>query len=604
MMESKYSDLVMTWLGELDYSHCFFVAGGNSMHLLDAARRTMRCVPFVHEVAAGVAAEYFNEITTDNRAFVLVTAGPGVTNLVTALAGAYLESRDLLVLGGQVKSSDLASDGIRQRGIQEVDGVAIARPVCKVAARIEHPIDRATFASHVLTGVSGRKGPVFLELCLDAQGAPVASEAVTTPLPQASAEPFGAESPETAMGRIEPLLTAARRPIVLIGGGVRRSTTRGLSAGLADAGIPLMTTWNGADRIASDHPLYFGRPNTWGQRSSNVLLQQADLVLALGSRLGLQQTGFNWQEFVPVGKVIQVDLDPAELRKGHPRVDLALATDANAILTLVAARSWPVPPEWVEFCREVRRALPLSEAWANTTAPGFLDPYEVILELARCCAEGDVIVPCSSGGAFTVPMQAFEQKADQDIVTNHGLASMGYGLAGALGAALNAPTRRVVLLEGDGGFSQNVQELATARVNDVTIKIFVFANDGYASIRMTQRNYFGGDYLGCDTKTGLGFPDWDDLAAAYGIPCHTLTERFSEDPEFCRRFDRSGPDLFIVPLDPEQTYFPKISSRVTEAGGMESAPLHMMSPELPHDASSSLLRYLTEEATHLEDSQP
>ena len=169
----NHADQVMNWLNELGYTHCFFVAGGNSMHLLNSARQKMECVPFVHEVSAGIAAEYFNEARSEGqRAFVLVTAGPGMTNLVTALAGAYLESRELLVLGGQVKSTDLATGGLRQRGIQEIDGVSIARPITKCSLRIEQPISKKSFTDAVVAGVSGRPGPVFLEFCSDAQGAP------------------------------------------------------------------------------------------------------------------------------------------------------------------------------------------------------------------------------------------------------------------------------------------------------------------------------------------------------------------------------------------------------------------------------------------------
>ena len=585
----KYADLVMTWLSEMGYTRCFFVAGGNSMHLLDGARKTMRCTPFVHEVAAGIAAEYFNEIADAEQAFVLVTAGPGMTNLITAMAGAYLESRELLVLGGQVKSTDLAGEALRQRGIQEVDGLALAAPVSKVVARIEQPVDRATLVDKVQIGSTGRKGPVFLEFCLDAQGAPVTpADLETVPPPPAPTMP----SAEEALEQIAPMLEQAARPVLLIGGGIDRTTASAALEGLTRAGVPLMTTWNGADRVPAQHPLFCGRPNTWGQRSSNVLLQQADLIIALGTRLGLQQTGFNWQQFAPVGRLVQVELDPAELAKGHPRVDVPLLADANAVLDGIAARPWPVPAEWVGFCRDVRARLPVSERTVNTHRAGYLDPFDMVLALSARCRDDDVVVPCSSGGAFTVMMQAFEQQAGQIVVTDKGLASMGYGLSGAIGAALAHPERRVVLVEGDGGFAQNLQELATVGVNDLNLKIFLFANEGYASIRMTQRNYFDGQYLGCDTATGLGFPHWDLLAEAYSIPYLELSDGFESSAGFAEVFDAPGPALIVVPIDPEQTYFPKISSRVTATGSMESAPLHLMSPELPEALAAEVLQYL------------
>ncbi len=311
----KYSDQLIDWLIELGYSHCFCVAGGNTMHLLESASRKLTCVAFVHEVAAGIAAEYFNEVTPGKRAFVLVTAGPGLTNVVSAMAGAFLESHELLVIGGQVKTSDLSRGKIRQRGIQEINGVSIARPVCVESALMEKPIDRGAFARIAEAGSSGRKGPVFIEIPLDVQARDVDRAAVNR-TPISTLRPPEGPSQED-LNRLVAWLNRAKRPILLLGGGVSRQTAASMTDSLAHLGVPIMTTWNGADRIAEDHSLYSGRPNTWGQRYANLLIQQCDLLIALGTRLGLQQTGFNWQEFTPKGDVVQVDCDPSELEKGH-----------------------------------------------------------------------------------------------------------------------------------------------------------------------------------------------------------------------------------------------------------------------------------------------
>ena len=585
----KYAEVFTDWLRECGYTHCFFVAGGNIMHLLDAVRSRMECIPFVHEVEAGIAAEYFNESESEGKAFALVTAGPGLTNIVTALAGAWLESRDLLVVGGQAKATDLASAGLRQRGIQEVDGVAVAAPLCVESVRLTTPLPRAEIVALVERGRTPRKGPVFLEVCLDVQGAPVEPADLAGPPPDFRARP-GDGGQSAALGD---LLAQAARPVLLIGGGVSRAAARANHEALAALGIPLMTTWNGADRVDSREPVYFGRPNTWGQRYANVILQQADVLVALGTRLGLQQTGFNWQEFAPLARVAQVDVDRAELEKGHPSVDIAVAQDADEVLGEIVGGDYPDYDGWMSFCARVRELLPLAES-ANETAPGYLSPYEFVLELSELCRDDDVVIPCSSGGAFTVMMQAFCQRLGQTLITNHGLASMGYGLGGAIGAAIANPRRRTVLVEGDGGFAQNLQELATVAVNELDLKTFIFANDGYASIRMTQRNYFGGEYLGCDTRTGLGFPDWGKLFEAYGIPALELGPDWARDQEFRMAFEGRGPHAFIVPVDPEQSYFPKISSRVTASGSMESAPLHLMSPDLPADVEGEVLTYLQE----------
>jgi acetolactate synthase-1/2/3 large subunit len=211
--------------------------------------------------------------------------------------------------------------------------------------------------------------------------------------------------------------------------------------------------------------------------------------------------------------------------------------------------------------------------------------------LSRLCEPGDHIVPCSSGGAFTVMMQAFQLQPGQTMITDKGLASMGYGLSGAIGVAIADPERRTVLVEGDGGFTQNLQELATVAVNDLNLKMFLFCNEGYASIRMTQKNYFDGAYLGCDVNSGLGFPDWFLLAEAYRIPCLQMIENWANDPAFMELWQSNGPALFLVPLHPEQTYFPKITSRISVAGGMESNPLHLMTPALPDEIADVVMRY-------------
>lgn len=596
----KYSDALIGWLKASGYSHCYFVAGGNIMHLLNSARQVLVCVPVVHEVAAAIATEYHNTIVEagaaaagTGKALALVTAGPGLTNTLTGLAGAWLESRELLLLGGQVKVEDLAPAGLRQLGIQEVDGVAMAAPVCKRSLCLKAPMPAEALLAEVADGWRGRPGPVFLELPLDVQAAQVPEE-WADPLeyinkaPNVDGSVIDAQLVATVAARIE----AAERPLLLLGGGLSHRQAKALRSQLADLSLPIMTTWNGADRYPADQANYAGRPNTWGQRSSNLILQQSDLVLAVGSRLGLQQTGFNWQAFVPLGEVIQVDIDPAELVKPNPRKALAIEADADAFLPALLNHQLGDHKEWLAFSQQVRALLPLSEP-CNTTPEGFLNPYDMAGELSELCEPADHIVPCSSGGAFTVMMQAFQLQAHQTMITDKGLASMGYGLSGAIGVAIADPGRRTVLVEGDGGFTQNLQELATVAVNKLNLKIFLFCNEGYASIRMTQKNYFNGAYLGCDVNSGLGFPDWSTLAAAYRIPSLQLTESWAEDPAFLNLWQHQGPALFLVPMHPEQTYFPKITSRISPTGGMESNPLHVMTPGLPEELNELVTRYFS-----------
>ena len=586
----KYSDLMADWLVDLGYTHCFSVGGGNIMHLTESLSRKMKMVAVVNEVAAGIAAEYFNETSENGRAFALVTAGPGLTNIVTAMAGAYLESRELLVIGGQAKTADLARGLLRQRGIQEIDGVSIVKPITVCSKLIDDVLTADDFANFIMLGRIGRKGPVFFEIPLDIQARQVEPTKISHEIISSASSVL----PRVAHELVEQLVAKfnkASRPVILLGGGVCRKTAKELKLQLASLGCPVMTTWNGADRMAADEFNYLGRPNTWGQRSSNMVLQQADFALIIGSRLGLQQTGFNWQQFVPKGFVAQIDLDKAELEKGHPKVDMPLLGDANQFLQEFLQETLSPKLDWLTYAKEIRKAIPLSEE-INKPRAEYISPFDLVKNLSHLCNTKDVLVPCSSGSAFTSMMQVFEQKSGQTIVTNKGLASMGYGLSGAIGAAFANPDKRVILVEGDGGFSQNLQEIGTVAINSLNIKMFILDDSGYASIRMTQKNYFGGCYVGCDRETGLGLPMWDKLFQAWGVQVIRLQPGYESTPEFLAAFASSEPYAFIVSVDPEQTYFPKISSRVTESGAMESNPLHLMTPELTAQEVALHLKYL------------
>lgn len=588
----KYSDHFVGVLKDLGYTHCFYVAGGNIMHLLESASHVFTCVPVVHEVTAGIAAEFFNESDAQNgaKAFALVTAGPGLTNIITAMAGAYLESRDLLVVGGQVKSSDLSPEGIRQTGIQEINGVELTKSITVAQLQIRNPVPDQEIVDVVNRGLRPKKGPVFIEFCLDAQGSPINPGA----FPKAEFGKAPDDSGSLLSEEILEALSKAKRPALLIGGGVSRQKARSLESELENLPIPVMTTWNATDRMDSRAPSYFGRPNTWGQRYANLVMQQSDLLIALGTRLGLQQTGFNWQEFVPNGEVVHVEIDGAELEKPHPNAKFKVKGDANdfleKLLPQINRLSSPDWHEWIEFANDVKNALPLSES-VNRTRSGYINSYDFYIQLSAIVRKGDAVVPSSSGASETVAMQALLQPSNATVITTKGLASMGYGLGGAIGLAFSGPNR-VIHIEGDGGFAQNLQELGTVRANDLNIKTFILSNNGYASIRMTQKSYFEGHYVGCDPSTGLGLPDWKKLFDAFSIPVTQLNpdNPFSEDVLIS--LNTPGPQAYLVPIDPEQTYFPKITSSVNTDGTMVSNPLHRMTPDLPEELEKKVLRFI------------
>jgi acetolactate synthase-1/2/3 large subunit len=580
----------MSWLAEEGYTHCFFVGGGNVMHLLESASKIFKCIPVVHEVAAGIATEYFNELNDDgSRAFALVTAGPGLTNIVTAVAGAFLESRELLVVGGQAKVSDLSRGLVPQIGHQEIDGVGIVKPITKYSILADRRLSKSEVKRITEISRNGRKGPVFIEMCLDISAMPQITEIEGKEIVE-----LKATAPNSAeIVKVKELLSKSLRPLILIGGGVNRLNTKMILSKLQGLGIPIATTWNGFDRIPYSYDLYAGRPNTYGMRWANIVNQSADLVIAVGTRLGIQQVGFAWDEYVPKGKIIQVDIDPNELSKGFPRLEMGLCCDSQLFLEQLLSGDYGfgVSEEWLKFIHEIRSELDIPDK-ANTASGNYVELHKFVRELSNKLRPEDVIIPCSSGGTFNAVMQMFRHKENQKILTNKSLASMGYGLSGAIGASFANPNNRIVLLEGDGGFAQNLQELGTVAVNNLNLKIFLTSNKGYASIRTTQKSYFSGNYLGCDESTGLGLPRWEDIFKSFNIPVLLINQSNLWSQQMIEGMESSGPIAFVIELDPEQLFYPKVTSRVESDGSMKTNPIHLMAPELEDSVKKRFYKYL------------
>jgi acetolactate synthase-1/2/3 large subunit len=592
-----YSDQLIDWLVDAGYTNCFFVPGGNSMYLLDAARKRVDCTVFLHEVSATIAAEYFNEADKSGRkAFVLLTAGPGLTNAITGIAGAWLENRELLVIGGQVKSSDLMSGGIRQRGIQEIDGVSLVGSITKKAVRLDKPIVRKRFERAILKSGGNRPGPVFIEVCLDVSASPS-----NPALERKQRINFRQRSrrPSYLLGlmRLRGLLRKSSRPLILLGAGVSRQSALKSLSYFKNSGVPAAATWSGADRVPADFGLYAGRPNYFGMRWSNIVLQQADLLIAIGTRLNLQQTGFNWKSFLPLGKVVHVDIDSSELRKGHPKTDLKLNVDSaqfledlEGLLQEFAEVGREGFASWGNYVSEMRELLPTIEV--SESRDGYLNPHLVIKEISKSSIPSDIVIPCSSGGTFTAVLQSFEVKSGQIMISNKGLASMGYGLAGAIGASISSPGSNVILFEGDGGFAQNLQELGTVSALNLRLKIVIFSNDGYASIKSTQRRFMSGTFVGCDRESGLMLPDWSEIASSFKIRFSEIST-WQEVETFLPVFlSDPGPDILVIKCDPEYDYIPKVLSRKTANGNMESNPLQTMWPPLDEKTAETAFRYM------------
>ena len=589
----KYADLLGEWLVELGYTHCFFVAGGGIMHLLDGVRNRFECIPVVHEMSAGICAEHFNESSKNGkRAFALVTTGPGLTNTMTAIAGCYVEHRELLVIAGQVKSTDLLFHPERQRGVQEVDGSAVCAPVSVHAECLKTPISRHQFQSLVRLSQGPHPGPVVIEVCLDVQGASVAPE-----LLQDKSLPISAPvimPCQDDIGYIKSLLKTAKRPLFLLGGLVSREVAWTALPILESLGLPVGTTTSAIDRIPTSSPIFAGRPGTWGgQRAANLIVAQADVIVVFGAQLDLQQTGFNYLQYAPNARLVHIFPSQTELaRIGPPAIKKIFASTDATLLALLPVIEWKDEAFWCQYVKEVRAKLPPLEP-ANVSGSGYINSFSFLRSLSKATEPSDILALCSSGGTFTGALQNYEISPRQIATTSAAHASMGYGLATAIGAAFANNKSRVVLTEGEGGFSQNLQELAVVKRFSLAIKIFLFENQGYASIRATQKKFFNGAYLGCDPETGLGFPNWEKLFQAYDIPCRFIRENEADEDSLKKLLtEHSGPQAWIVRVDPSQPNWPAVSSALAPDGSLTSSPLYDMLPKIPDEVLACVGRYL------------
>ena len=437
-----------------------------------------------------------------------------------------------------------------------------------------------------------RKGPVFIEVCLDVTTQDRNTLIDSNIKYQSNSVLNEFEIIESA-NEISELLLSAKRPIVLIGGGVDRNTDL---TSLLNLGIPVATTFNGADRVGVDYEFYCGRPNWYGSRWSNILIQQADLIIALGTRLGIMQVGYNWKEFAPKAKIVQVDIDKSEINKGFPKIFKSHSVDCNEVLKILPHKlivsSNNSYSEWKSFIKTVRSELSGPDK-ANKADEPFVESVKFIFDLIKITSGDELIIPCSSGAAaYESAMRIILNKGNQKIVTSHAMASMGYGLSGAIGASLAYPEKRTIVFEGDGGFAQNLQEIGTAVKNSLNLKIFIMDNGGYQSIRGNQKSSFSGHYVGCDSSTGLGLPDWEQLGRAYNCKTFKVTSNTAFNNEFTNLFNSNKIVIFIVKVDPDQSYWPRLLSTKDLDGNIISNPLHLMDPRLTSEQEIKYFKYL------------
>ena len=589
----RVADYVAGALADHGIRHVFLVTGGGAMHLNDAIGRCRRLgyVCCHHEQACAMAAAGYYRLT-NRLAAVNVTTGPGGTNAITGVFGAWVESLGMVVVSGQVKfETTVRSTGLplRQLGDQELDIARLVDPITKYAVMVTDP---ATIRYHLERALhlatDGRPGPVWLDIPMNVQSAeidPAALSGFRADPGRPEAERAAAlEAPVAELGR---RLARAERPVILVGSGIRLAGAEREFRDFAERlGAPVVTGFNGHDLIEQAHPLYVGRQGTIGDRAGNFAVQNSDLLIVIGCRLTIRQVSYNWENFARAAFTAVVDIDPAELAKPTIRPDLPVCADARDFLKAMLAAGPPSDSsrfeKWNAWCRERKEKYPvvLPEYW-DGDARG-VNPYCFVDALFEALPE-DAIVVTGDGTACIATFQAARLRRGQRLFSDGGCAPMGFDLPGAIGACVASGRKPVVCIAGDGSIQMNIQELQTLATHRLPITIFVLNNAGYLSIRLTQQAFFPGNPVGCDPSSGVGIPDFRKVAAAYGLPYDAIRNHAALRDSMPAILGGDRPRLCEIFLDPQQPFAPKTASRRLADGRMVSAPLEDMFPFLDRE---------------------
>jgi len=591
----RVSNYIANTLAKFGAKHVFMVTGGGSMHLNYSLSNHPNLMPIFnhHEQACSMAAEAYARIT-NQPSIINVTTGPGSVNALNGVYGAYTDSIPMIILSGQVKREtyigtyDLPE--LRQLGDQEIDIIAMVKRITKYSTTI---FDPQTIRFHLekawYIAKSGRPGPCWLDIPIDVQSSDINENSILGFDKNTEEMPV----PVLDTAQIDHTLDKlrnAKRPVILAGTGVRLADAIEIfNRVVQKLGIPVTTGWT-HDLISSDNPVFVGRAGTIGTRSGNIAVQNSDVLLIIGNRLNIRQTGYAYQSFAREAFKIWVDIDPAELNRPTVKPDLPINCDARKFLEQLDKKlaTWDknLFSEWMEWCKKRQSKYP-AVLNRHREFNGKINPYHFMEVLFDNLTDDDVVVT-GNATACIVSFQVANIKLGQRLFSNSGSASMGYDLPAAIGAAVARGGKRVICLAGDGSLQMNIQELQTLSEYKFPIKIFILNNNGYLSIRSSQLSFFGKSF-GESPATNVSFPNFKKIAYAYNIPYERVQSNdFSK--HLINVIHSDGPVICEVILDPEQGFEPRQSSRELPDGRIVSAPLEDMFPFLtPDELKDNLL---------------
>lgn len=579
----RVADYIVDRLYRAGAHHTFMVSGGGMMFLSDALQvhKDMEVVCNHHEQASAMAAVGYAKYTGGISA-AFTSTGCGATNALTGLLTAWQDNVPVVFISGQVKQSETTRGTgvpLRQLGTQEADVIKIVRSLTKYAVMITDP---STVAEHLEQALhlatSGRPGPVWIDVPMDVQGALM----TTTATPQAvhggdSSPAWSAEASAT----VSKLLMNAKRPVIIAGQGVRiAKAIPQLEAYARSYGIPVVAPYLGVGMLPTDHPMYVGVIGIKGSRAGNLAVQNADLVLSIGSRLSVTAIGYEYALFAREAVKVVVDIDPVEHTKRTIKVDHFIHADAKEFLMKCFPSRKPETGEWLSRCQawKAKYSVCLPE---YRTYTGAVSMYHLVDTLSTLMKD-DAVVISDAGSAFYVTTQAINLKGNQRYLTSGGQAEMGFTLPACIGASF-AKGGSVYGITGDGSFQMNIQDLQTIVHHGLPIKLFVLNNNGYLSIRATQNKFFEGRLVGTDGTSGLSFPDTKKIADAYGIKYRRLQQSATLAEDLQDVLAEKGPVICEVICPENEPVVPTAASKKTAEGKMVSRPLEDMMPFLDRD---------------------
>lgn len=599
-MKQKVSDYIADFIARWGIQDIFTVTGGGAMHLNDAFghHEKLHCTYQHHEQACAMAAEAYARVE-NKMAAVCVTTGPGATNAITGVLGGWMDSIPMIIFSGQARyATTVPASGLplRSMGVQECNIVPVVTPLTKYAHMVVHPEDiRYHLEKALYFAVTGRPGPVWLDIPLDVQGAMVETEKMSSYDPKENPELLPKSISEDVVEQILDKLQESSRPVLFPGNGVRLAGAIEEFRYLAEIlGVPVITGMSSVDAIESDHPLFVGRSGGTGTRPGNFALQNSDVLLSIGNRQGFAQTGFQFKDWARESYTILNDIDENELKKPSLHVSLPVCGDAGELIKklVTAARNRGASKEqplfsgedWRKQCSLWKEKYPVvTKKHYETIEEGCTNIYAFYEELSKAMKE-DQNLMVSVGTSRVAGSQAFRVKKGQRFITNPNTASMGFCLPGAIGVCIASGKKPVVCVTGEGSLQMNLQELQTIWQNRLPVKLFVINNQGYHSIRQTQQNYFGEPLVGVGEESGdLSFPDLEKLIPAYGFPYRSIhtSEELQEKIEEVLNFD--GAIVCEVFVTKYQKTEPKTSAKKLPDGRMVSAPLEDMYPFLSRE---------------------